>query len=152
MAAPSRNTLPNGGRLRGSGAGIENRENFIDWFAQSLCLRPTGEGFGNAVHQGDLAAFSDDDYGFVDTADGGGQPLSAFDQMALAVVAVEGEFDGRAQGAVVKRFQDVAGGRGKLGALQDFRIGVGGEVHHRDFELVIQRAGHIDTIQERPAA
>ena len=42
----------NGGRLRGSGADIENRENFIDWFAQSLRLSPAGEGFGNAVHQG----------------------------------------------------------------------------------------------------
>src|ERR1019366_4386388 len=137
----------NGGGLRRSGPGIENGEDFTDRFAESLFLLPTREGLGYAVHQRDLPALLGDDYAFIDTADGGGHTLSAVDQLAFAPVAVEGELDGGAQGAVVKRFQDITGGRGLLGALQDFGIGVGGEVNHGDLELVVQRAGHIDTIQ-----
>ena len=151
IAQSDANALPkhpaNGGRLRRSGAGVENGEDFTHGFAEGVFLVPAREGFGRAVHQRDLAALLRNDNGFIDAAHGSGQALSAIDQLALAPVVVEGDLDGRAQGAVVKRFQDIAGGRGAFGALQDSGIGVRRKVHHRDLELIIQGARHVDTIQ-----
>ena len=85
--------------------------------------------------------------GFVDAADGRSQPLSAFDQTALAQVPVEGDFDGGAQAAIVKWFQQIAGWRRQLGALQNFRIGVRRQVYYGDFELIVQGTGYFDTVQ-----